>query len=168
MSRGVQHSEILIKFLRYNPNTPTKNDVTDEEYALIMQGEPEIINEMLKRTLLSLRSNLTLGPSGREDDPKGKEDDFDPNYKGGELDDISKIYRLAYDRIEELKQLSPSHEKYLELLDEVPVLFESAEKMLAVKQGKIYNSAYLDTELEIYDSTKWCIGRLGKPRKSGN
>lgn len=73
--------------------------------TLATQSEPsdsdeeKVLNQKVLATLLSLRSNLTLGPERRLDDPK---DTLDPNMDAeGNLDNISQIYQTIYSKIDE-------------------------------------------------------------------
>lgn len=155
--------EILLKFVRY-----ADNDVTKEEYEHIKNGNnTKFLNSILKRTLMSLRSNLTFGPTKRSDDPKGKQNDFDPNYvlgKNGELDEISKLYEEAYKRIKELQNMEGT-EKNESIQFIVDKLVE-AESKLAQKQGLTGEDAYRHTKLEVGNPDNWeLFPAEGNPRK---
>lgn len=159
-----EKKDLLLHFLRYDPEKPDSNDVTSEEYSQILSGtDHELIDSFLESTLVSLRSNLTFGPTKRCDDPKNQEDHFDPNFMDGDLENISQIYKYVHELLLEIKQF-PKRKK--ELLDLIPVLMEAAETELAVKQGMIFNTGYKHTHLEPYDVSLWeTDANLNMPKK---
>ena len=148
-----EKKEILLEFVRFNPGNDS--DVTVEEYEQIQGGNQEKIEEMLPRVLMSLRSNLTSGPNKRSDDPKGKADDFDPNYSpGGGLDEISRLYRIAYDAIKSLNGIDSTREGLIKTIKEI---LKEAERKLAEKQGIVGEDAYKHTKLEPGNFNNWVL-----------
>lgn len=148
-----EKKEILLEFVKFTPTSDS--DVTKEEYIQILQGDEKTINEMLPRILMSLRSNLTYGPANRSDDPKGKENDLDPNYlPSGELDDISKLYQIAFDAINQLDK-DEDKDNRENLINIVRTSFHEAERILAERQGITGDDAYKYTVLEHGNPENW-------------
>lgn len=170
-----EKKKVLLTFLRYTGGGG--DDVTQEEYEKITAGtdkeSSDLVNQMLERTLKSLRSNLTFGPTDRRDDPK---DGFDPNYvpgSGGQMDEISACYGQVYVKIGELQNNSARHN---ELVEEIVEHLKQAESLLAQKQGLIGADAYRHTRLEMGKIKNWVLdfrihrkidGTIGYVKASG-
>ncbi len=156
--REDEKRNILLTFLRYTGEE--EGDVTQEEYDMIQHGEgaqvDDLIESMLKKTLKSLRSNLTFGPTKRSDDPK---DGFDPNYVhgSGQIDAISACYKEAYDKINELQTLLISSQKRDRLVAEIVEKLKEAESLLAIKQNLTGADAYRRTRLEMGKKENWIL-----------
>lgn len=91
---GIQFQGDTIKF-----TTRTGSIILATQTEPSNSNEEKVLNEKVLATLLSLRSNLTIGPNKRLDDPK---DNLDPNTdEQGNLDQISAIYQTIYSQIDE-------------------------------------------------------------------
>lgn len=160
-----EKKNILLKFLRYTEGG--ENDVTASELEKIRAvGTPaedkdgegkKLIDDMLERTLKSLRSNMVFGPTQRSDDPKGKKYDLDPNYirgSHGKLDAISICYKEVYDKILELQNLQNNKKQ---IIGEIVEKLKEAETILARKQGITGEDAYRHTRLEMGRIQDWVL-----------
>ncbi|WP_414519716.1 eCIS core domain-containing protein [Nostoc sp. PCC 9305] len=106
--------------------------------------------------LLSLRSNLVLGPKGakRTDDPNRNstaKSDFDPNYTSeGQMEQISDIYHNIDTKIEQLKKGEITADQKNDLLNQILNHMLDAELLHAHNQGR---EGFWNTTID-YDSVE--------------
>ncbi len=150
---------------------------------LLDENARKVLKDKVLITLQSLRSNLTLGPDLRSNDPG---EQLDPNREAsGDMDELSKIYDAIFtkisacsslikeknDKLTKMKPLpyseiepiaSAYNERIREQIDSIIALLQQAERILAESQ----HTTIKETQLRPYDKENWIPYTVGRGQRA--